>query len=148
MATNESAVLIAIGCVAFFVLIWCLALWAISWASGWRRLVERFGATFEFNGEVTTYASAQIGLANYNGGLIVGASSDGIYLVPVRIFRPFHRPLLIPWAEIVARSYGSAAFPRVQLTFPSVPGKRILLYRRSAKQCMPYLCTGSDNRSG
>jgi hypothetical protein len=115
--------------------------------SGWRRLVERFGMAFEFSGEVISYASARIGIANYNGALVVGTSGEGLYLVPIRIFRPFHRPLLIPWTETVARSHGSEAFPRVQLTFPSVPGKRILLYGRSAKQCMPYLRTGFDDPS-
>jgi len=139
MTTSEFVVLLVVGFVVFFVALWCFVLWVISLASGWRRLAERFGRAVWFTGEVTTFASARVGLANYNGALIVGASREGLYLVPIRIFRPFHSPLHIPWTDTVAQVRGSEAFPRVQFTFPSAPGKRILLYGRSAKQCLPYL---------
>jgi hypothetical protein len=145
MTTSGFAALIAIAFVAFFVALWVFILWLASWAGGWRRLAERFGTTFGFGGEVVSFVSARIGIANYSGVLILGASDHGLYLVPIRIYRLFHLPLLIPWTEIAARvpdradTRESAIMSRVSLTFPSVPGKRMWLYGRSAKQCMPYL---------
>jgi Kef-type K+ transport system membrane component KefB len=139
MDTSGSIVLIAIGFVAFFVVLWCFILWLASWVSGWRRLAERFASTFEYGGEVVAFVSARIGIANYSGMLILGAGDQGLYLVPIRIYRLFHPPLLIPWTEIVADVHERAVVPRVRLTFPSVPGKRILFYGRSAKACMPYV---------
>ncbi len=139
MSASEIGVLFAVGFAVFFVLIWCFVLWVVSLVSGWRRLASRFGDTSMFSGDVTAFGSARIGLANYSATLIVGASDEGLYVVPMRIFRPFHRPLFIPWTETEAESRGGAHLPRVRLTFPTVPGTSILLYGRSAQRCMPYL---------
>ena len=144
MTTSALVPLIVIGFGAFFVLIWTFVLWLAAWVGGWQKLAEQFAATFVYSGEVVKYVSARFGLANYSGMLILGAGDQGLYLVPIRIYRPFHPPLLIPWTEIEARVHEGTAVPRVQLTFPSVPGKRILFYGRSAKECMPYLNKRSD----
>ena len=139
MSTSALVVLTAAGFAVLFALIWCFVLWVVSWLSGWRRLADRFGAALEFGGDVVAFVSARIGIANYNGVLIVGANDEGLYLVPIQIFRLFHQPLFIPWAEIAASPRGRALLLRVQLTFPAWPGTRILLFGRSAKLCMPYL---------
>jgi len=139
MAQGTPVALIAVGFVAFFALLWCFVLWVVSWVGGWRRLVDRFGAPFEFGGDVVAFVSARIGIANYSGMLIVGANDEGLYLVPIRIYRLFHRPLFIPWPETAASVRGRARWPRVRLTFPALPGRRILLYGCSAKHCLPYL---------
>jgi hypothetical protein len=149
MTASVPVPLIVIGFIAAFVLLWSFILWLASWTSGWRQLAERFGATFEYGGEVVKFVSARFGLANYSGVLILGADDQGLYLVPIWIYRLFHQPILIPWTEIEAHVYEEAVLPRVKLTFPSVPGKRILLYGRSAKECMPYLRehSGFESRS-
>ena len=139
MTASGLAFFVVLGAIAFFVLVWCFAVWIASWASGWRKLAERFPATFAFTGDTVRFASARIGIANYNGTLIVGTGSEGLYLVPIRIFRFFHPPLLIPWTEITSDPRDSSIMPRVLMTFPSVPGTRIYLYGRSVKQCMPFL---------
>lgn len=139
MTTSGFIALMAMAFVVFFVALWLFVMWLSSWASGWRRLAERFKTTFEFDGETVSYVSARIGWGNYSAALVVGANDQGLYLVPVWAFRPFHLPLLIPWTEIEAHVRTKSAYPRVRLTFPSVPGKRIWLYGRAAKQCLPYL---------
>ncbi len=148
MAIDGFLVFLVLAFVAFFLALWCFILWLASRASGWRRLAERFGTPVEFSGDVASFVSARIGIANYSGVLILGASDQGLYLVPIRIYRLFHRPLLIPWTEIAATARDSAFMPRVQLTFPNVPHKRIFLYGRSAKLCLPYLHReGRDDRA-
>lgn len=139
MSTCALVALVAVGFAAFFALIWCFVLWVVSWVSGWRRLADRFDAPFKFGGDVVAFVSARIGIGNYSATLIVGANDEGLYLVPIRIYRPFHRPLFVPWAETVASSRGRELRPRVRLTFPALPGKRILLYGRSAEHCLPYV---------
>ena len=148
MTTSGFVALIAIAFVTFFLALWCFILWLAAWASGWRRMAERFGTTFEFGGEVVSFASARIGIANYSGVLIVGANDQGLYLVPIRIYRLFHRPLLIPWTELAADARESAILSRVLLTFPSVPGKRVWLYGRGAEQCMPYVQNSEPTAAG
>jgi len=145
MTTSGYIVLLAAAFVAFFVTLWVFILWLAAWASGWRRLAEHFAATFEFGGEVFSFVSARIGVANYSGALIAGASDQGLYLVPIRIFRPFHRPLLIPWTEIEIDARESAIMPRAVLRFPGVLRKRVFLYGRSAELCMPYVGRYSDS---
>ena len=145
METSAPVALIAGGFVAFFTLLWCFVLWIVSWVSGWRRLAEHFGTAFEFRGDVVAFVSARIGIANYSGMLTVGASEEGLYLVPIRIYRLFHRPILVPWTEIAADVRGRPRWPRVRLTFPASPGVRILLYGRSAIHCLPYLKRAADS---
>ena len=139
MSTGESVASIVVGFIVCYILLWCFVLWVISRLSGWHRLAERFGAASAFGGEPISFVSARIGWANYSGMLIVGANEEGLYLAPIRIYRPFHETLFIPWAETEADVRGRARWPRVQLTFPTVPGKRILLYGRSAAHCMPHI---------
>jgi len=139
MTASGYVALVAIAFVAFFVIVWCFVLWLAAWMSGWRRLAERFATAFEFTGEVSSFVSARIGIANYSGALIAGANDQGLYLVPIRIFRPFHRPLLIPWTEIEADARESAIMPRADLRLPGVLRKRIFLYGRAAELCMPFL---------
>lgn len=40
------------------------------------------------------------GLGNYNNVLTVGADSSGLFIVPLFLFRAWHPPLFVPWAEI------------------------------------------------
>ena len=109
----------------FLLIVWCLTLGIISAFSGWSRLARRFSDERPFPGETRRFVSARFGMANYNGVLVVGADASGLYLRTARIFRPFHRPLRIPWAEIQADLGGGEDFDPVRLTFPTVPGVRM-----------------------
>lgn len=85
-----------------FVLVWMLVVQIIALVGGWTLLARHY----RFRGEITCplrhWQSAKILWTNYNRCLSLGATPDGLLLVPPAILRPSHSTLLIPWSEIVA----------------------------------------------
>jgi hypothetical protein len=138
MPETELVILSVVGFALLFAAIWCLVLWLTAAIGGWRRLGQRYGDTSLFTGETTRFATAQFGLANYSGMLVVGASDMGFYLATIRIFRPFHRPLFVPWAEIEAHLSGGP-IRRAGLAFPAEPRVRVTLYGRAVDRVRPYV---------
>ncbi len=94
----------AIGFPIFFVGLWVFITFIISRVGGWSTLAEHYRTQQPFFGTMIRFQAAQFRHGtNYNGGLNFGANSDGLYLVPLAIFRSFHPPLLIPWSDISTR---------------------------------------------
>jgi hypothetical protein len=76
-------------------------MFVISVLGGWRLLARRFRAQEPFYGESWGWQSGQLrGWCNYNHCLIIGATSEALYLAVNAPFGFFHPPLLIPWREI------------------------------------------------
>ncbi len=111
----------------FFVGTWCLTLRIIAGLSGWRRLARHYAFDGRFTGKVWRFRSARLGRMNFNGALTIGVDRRGLFLAPMILFRPFHRPLLIPWSEIEAEPHKSWLFKGRRLTFRSVPQVQMLL---------------------
>ena len=90
--------------VIFFAAIWIFVAFLISRVGGWNRLAECYRTDQPFFGTMYRLQAAQMRRGtNYNGCLNFGVNSDGLYLVPMALFRAFHAPLFIPWSEITAR---------------------------------------------
>ena len=129
------------GFLAGFVVLWYGVLWLSATVSGWWRLAARFASTTLFQGEITSFVTARIRVANYSGVLNLGASDLGIYLVPIWLFRPSHAPLFIPWSEIeaVVREGTIWTWRSVYVTFPSLPRTSITLFGRAVDRVRPYV---------
>ena len=118
---------ISLGATAYSLGIWFLVLWILFVASGWRKLAKRFDAPPLAPDDARRLGSAFIGAVRYNGVLRLAIDHRGMFLSPYRIFRPFHRPLLVPWSEIrIEEATGRTAAGR-QLAFPAVPDTRVVL---------------------
>ena len=107
---------------------WLLVIFFISRVSGWARLAESYRTEQPFLGQLIRFQAAQFRKAtNYNGCLNFGGDPQGMYMVPMLIFRLFHPPLLIPWEEITAKPIKLWKFWNfVELRFqraPDVPVK-------------------------
>ncbi len=90
--------------VVFFLGIWVVVSFTLSRVSGWTRLAQHYPADRSFDGQLIRFQAAQFRAAtNYNGCLDFGANYEGLYIVPMFLFRAFHPPLLIPWSDITAR---------------------------------------------
>jgi len=81
-----------------------LVSFAISRTSGWSLLSKVYPAQNPFSGTVIRFQAAAFRKgSNYNGCLNFGGDVAGLYMVPMLIFRAFHKPLMIPWDDIWAR---------------------------------------------
>ena len=121
----------------YFVALWCFILWIFSFS--WKRLAAQYHHPQEFQGEFLRFRSAIVNSVRYNGVLNLGMNRRGLYLVPMAIFRPFHKPLFIPWEEIVAQPFQKLLYQGYQLQCRSVPGVRIVLYPGTFQRIVEYL---------
>jgi hypothetical protein len=84
----------------FFPVLWVSVLAAISFVSGWSMLARRFATTLDAPAGARRFLSGSLGSVRFNNVLTVAVSADGLYLAVLGLFRPFHPPLLLPWASL------------------------------------------------
>jgi hypothetical protein len=128
----------------FFIGLWCFILWIFSFVSGWRRLVKRFHYSSDFLGDFIRFQSARMNLVNFKNVLHLGLCRQGLYLKQMVLFQLFHKPILIPWEEIIAQPFQRALYQGYQLQFRSVPGVRLELYRGTFLRILDYLERHTD----
>ena len=139
MLNNETLILLAVP--VFFITLWCFILWLLSLFSGWRKLATRYGYQDSFQGESLRLQSARINGVNYNNVLNLGLNRQGLYISPMVLFRPFHKPLLIPWEEIIAEPHERLLIKGYRLLFRSLPGIRLFFYQNTFQRITDYLNT-------
>jgi hypothetical protein len=101
---------------AFFIGMWLGVASLLSVLGGWRGLSEMYGAPDQFRLQPADRFRARslqmrgfgIFPVNYSNCITVGVTDQGLYLVPLFLFRFLHPPLLIPWAAITDRKEGSS----------------------------------------
>lgn len=104
-----------------FVVGWFFLLGLISTMSGWARLAGKFETKDKFGGQLHRFQSARMKKVGISGVLNIGASEKGLYLCHILIFRPAHKPLLIPWGEITAEPCEVSLSKGYRLSFRSFP---------------------------
>ena len=123
----------------FFVGGWCIVSWRLSVMSGWTRLAERFHYPDKFQGRRFHSQTAKLGRVSYGYSLEMGASEQGLYLVPMLLFRLFHKPLLIPWDELRAEPFKALFFKGYRLTFRTFPGITLDMPNRTFGRIAEFL---------
>lgn len=123
----------------FFIGMWCAVLRILSIMSGWTQLAERFHHTEKFGGKYYRFQSARMKQVNFSSALEMGVNETGLYLVPMILFRLFHKPLLVPWGEIHAEPFKKFLFNGYCLTFKSFPDITLEMYNRTFERMMEYL---------
>ncbi|MGC2164091.1 MAG: hypothetical protein WA634_19495 [Silvibacterium sp.] len=91
------------GFAVYFIALWSLVCYGISWMGGWHRLAGQYRCEREFDGERWRFRSGLMRwCTSYRSVLTLGANRDGLYLAVFFLFRLGHPPLFIPWSEITA----------------------------------------------
>lgn len=121
-----------------FPLFWIAILGLLSLVSGWNQLADQYQHTLPFSGTKHHMQSGMLRWVNFRNALTVGANEQGLYLVPMILFRPFHKPLLIPWHEITVEKGSIFIFPAYKLTFRPFPNTKLRLYGRTFDKIKSY----------
>jgi hypothetical protein len=95
-----------------FIAWWILVLFILS-KRGWQEFSERYNAFGNFSGTRAGIVSTRIKKIQYNGSIVLRYDSQGIYLLPLLIFRLFHKPIFIPWSEVKAVRKRKMSFWRI-----------------------------------
>ncbi|WP_420238514.1 hypothetical protein ACOBR2_02605 [Telmatobacter bradus] len=90
---------------AFFVGVWCLSIFAVSYFSGWHGLSRRFRQTNEPKGETRIGRGVFLTIymrywCHYSGVVCLTTAPDALHLSIQFLFRMGHPALCIPWNEI------------------------------------------------
>lgn len=124
----------------FFIGMWCSISYFLANMGGWTKLAEKFHFTEKFKGKYYRFQSGQLNLVSYSNSLEMGVDERGLFLVPMILFRLYHKPLLIPWGEIHAEPFKRLLFFNgYRLTFRSVPGVSLELYGGTFEKMVDYL---------
>lgn len=109
--------IIALAAVGF-VALWVAICYGIALVAGWKRLRQLY-ETGPFEGGPTSTVPGYLGPSRYRGGaLIVGATSAGLYLNVVAMFRIGAGPVLIPWHDITVSPPSTGPISTVTFDFP------------------------------
>jgi len=76
---------------------------AVGRATGWADLAARYGSRDRQPGNHLGGVSCGVNSVRYNHALTVGWSERGLHLSMSFLLRAGHRPLVIPWEDIVGR---------------------------------------------
>lgn len=115
------------------ILVWFLTSHGISWLSGWKALTKLYSGYSAYTEKKLYFQSAQFRWGiNYNGVLIVGANTQGLYLSVLFLLKPGHTPLFIPWTEIRSE-IRQGIFPTVTLQFIRQPKIFLSIPKRLAE---------------
>jgi hypothetical protein len=119
---------IVIGFIAFWILLWCSIVWLISLTSGWQRLAQRYHNLRPTTGKMWRWQFGSINWAGYNGALMLTANSEGLFIETLWFMRFGHNRIFIPWHEF--REVTVATFPfwrqvRAKIGSPAVATVRL-----------------------
>jgi hypothetical protein len=128
--TESDPVVYLIFIFVFFPVLWLGVSFVIAQIGGWAVLAQVYHFTGEFRDERWSFQSAKMRWgASYNSVLTAGANPEGLYLVPLFLFRFGHPPLFIPWHDISVKQTGFI-FRYTELGFHHVPSVSLKIGRR------------------
>ena len=117
-----------------FIGMWLGISFLLSAIGGWNRLAVQYAASPFGIEKRFRFRSAQFGGVSYSGCVIFGASTQGLSIAVLPLFRIGHPPLFIPWRDVSAREVETWLFPLVELKFARVPDVSVRIRRRLADQ--------------
>lgn len=84
-------------------LLWVPILWLIGHISGWSTLAQHYRATAPLPAPTHRFSDGSVGNGLlFRHGLHVVATTGGLWLIPIVLFRPSHLPLHIPWDALTS----------------------------------------------
>ena len=124
--------------VLFFTALWILILKLLSVLSGWTTLAERFYYQGTFDGRYFRFQSAWMNKVLFRSSLEMGMNVMGLYLIPMILFRLFHKPIFIPWSEIEAEPIKRLMIQVYRLRFRSCPNVSLTVYKKTFERMLEF----------
>ncbi len=117
-----------------FVPFYLITLKCLSIYSGWSELSKEFGYKGKFSGTLLRCQSVGSGGATH-----VGVSNEGLYLALLFIFRPFHKPLFIPWERITLAKARIFIYSGYEIRVEGHPRVRLFMPHRTYRKLDDYI---------
>ncbi|MFZ0034321.1 MAG: hypothetical protein WAK60_04965 [Sedimentisphaerales bacterium] len=117
-----------------FVGCWFFYLKLLSIYTGWTSLGKEFGFKGKFTGRIFHYQKLG-GYAIHH----IGLNDEGLYLALFFPFRPFHKPLFIPWKRIKFLYTRRPVFSGYYITVDGYAGIKFFLPDRTYERVADYI---------
>jgi hypothetical protein len=118
-------------------LVWTAAM-ALASAGGWGAVARAYPARGHRPAHVRRFRSLEIRAGwlpnNYSGIVTVGADPGGLFFAVFAPFRPFHRPIYVPWPSVRTEARKGWLGSHVELRFDGVPGVVFKMSKGLAEQ--------------
>lgn len=116
---------------------WSVVLSMIARVSGWSELAEHYAALDSYEGPKRQFQTIsmerwKVFPSNYGGVVEFGADARGLHLSLFVLFRPFHPPLVIPWADIISQKREVLLWKQTALVAARAPGVTIVIQDSAA----------------
>lgn len=129
--------------VVYFIGLWCLVCYSLSWLGGWHALAHRYRCESDFSGERWRFRSGKMRWnLGYSSCLTFGANRDGLYLAVFFPFRVGQPPLFIPWSEITVRRERRSLMWRTRFTLGNERRIPLLISQRLGDRILEYHSAG------
>lgn len=123
----------------YFIALWCLVCYSLSWIGGWHALTQRYRFKQDFVGEQWRFRSGKMRWnASFGNCLTLGANRNGLYLAVLFLFRPGQPPLFIPWSEITVQRERRWLLWRIRFTLGKDTQIPLWISQRLGDQILEY----------
>jgi hypothetical protein len=116
-----------------FVGMWVFVSKLLASLSGWCSLAASYGTSAAIDGHTFSSRSAKIGIVDYNGCLRFTAAPSTLSVAVMFPFRCGHRPLTVPWSDILATDHQGWIFRYVDFRFAKQPQIRLRVSHKLAE---------------
>jgi len=131
--------------ILFLIGVWYIVGVGLARAGGWSALAQRYQAAGAPDGKKFSMQSVGFGWVDYNGGITIRVSSQGLYLATWSFLLVGHPPLLIPWASLQVLKVRETFWKKdVTLAVDDPPIARIRLPLRIIEAAQGLLTTAKD----
>ncbi len=101
---------------------WFIGLKCLSVYNGWSELAKEFGFEGKFKGTILRCQSV-----GSTGATHIGMNNEGLYMALLFVFRPFHKPLFIPWERITLTKSKAFFYSGYEITVVGYPAAHFFI---------------------
>ena len=100
--------------------------------SGWSIFASAYPGSEDPPGKRFGWRSAKIRWVNYNQCLTFRVSPDGLHVAMNVLLKAGHRPIFIPWSELIVRAHKGWVFHHLDLSATKMRSVRLRMLRWEA----------------
>lgn len=137
------------GFALYFIALWSVICYSISWMGGWHSLAQRYEHEQEIEGERWRFQSGLMRWSTRYGNILtLGANRDGLYLATIFLFRLGHPPLLVPWSEITVSDRRRWLMAGTQFVLGREMQIPLWVFKRTGDRILAYRPVGGGAMEG
>jgi hypothetical protein len=127
------------GFIPIFICGWLAVCFILAHIGGWTKLNCYYPALSPPENAIFYTISAGMRWGtSYRSCLVLGATTQGIYVRLIFLFRPWHPPLFIPWSDITTMEQKQWFIPVIRFNFSKAPDVPLVMLKGVASKILGH----------